>query len=67
MDSKTTIPHNKLIQLKIPCLCMVFTMQKCLRSLLIQYTIYATQHLHMKDYLQETKPHLHSDHFMQIH
>ena len=51
MDSKTTIQHNKLMQLENSMLMYGIYKQKHWRSSLTLYTIYTTQHPCMTDYL----------------
>ena len=57
MDSKTTIQHNKLIQLENSMLMYGIYNAETLENSLTLCTIYTTQHLYMRDYLQDSKAH----------
>ena len=52
IDCKTTIQHNKLMQLENPMFIYGIYMQKHWKSSLALCTIYTTQHPYMRDYLQ---------------
>ena len=66
MDSKTTIQHNKLMQFRKFNVDVSHLQHRNVRKAHQHYTIYTTQHPWMKDYLQDSKAHWHSDHSMQI-
>ena len=55
MDSKTTTHCNKLMQFENSMLMYASTMQKHWKSKLTLCTIYTTWHLHMRDYLQDSR------------
>ena len=55
MDSKTTIQHNKLIQLENSMLMHEVYNAETLDKLI--NTVHCIYNLHMKDYLQDNKAH----------
>ena len=68
MDSKTTIQCNKLMQLENSLLMYgVYNAEMLEKLINTVHHIYKTEHLHMKDCLQDNKAHWHPDHFMQMH
>ena len=65
MDSKTTNPVQQINAIrKFNVEVCAFTMQKPWKSSLTLCIIYTTQGPCMRDYLQDSKAHWHSDHFM---
>ena len=57
MDNKTTIQHNKLIQLKNSMLMYGIHNAETLEKLINTVHNIYNKHLHMSDYLQDSKAH----------